>query len=55
MPDKMISTLVRFLEQNDGKLSKRAREQEFSKLTDEEIERIEFQFKEVFGWGESST
>ncbi|HSF53247.1 MAG TPA: Fic family protein, partial [Algoriphagus sp.] len=49
MPDKMISTLVRFLEQNDGKLSKRAMEQEFSKLTDEEIERIEFQFKEVFG------
>lgn len=44
----MISTLVRFLEQNDGKLSKRAREQEFSRLNAGEIERIEIQFGNVF-------
>ena len=49
MPDKMISTLVRFLEQNDGILSKRAREQEFSRLTAGEIERVEIQFGNVFG------
>ncbi|MEP1085099.1 MAG: Fic family protein [Algoriphagus sp.] len=48
MPDKLVSILVRFLEQNSGKLSKRARENEFVLLHDEEIEAIENTFKSVF-------
>ena len=48
MPDKLVATLVRFLEQNNGKLSKRARSKEFSKLQDEEVSRIEEVFREVF-------
>lgn len=48
MPDKMISTMVRFLEQNEGKLSKRAREQEFSMLNEVEIELVESRFKSDF-------
>lgn len=41
MPDKIISILVRFLEQNNGKLSKRVREKEFAVLTDSEVKEIE--------------
>ncbi len=41
IPDKMIAILVRFLEQNDGKLSKRAKEKEFTDLRDVEIQNIE--------------
>lgn len=48
MPDKLISTLVRFLEQNSGKLSKRAQEKEFALLNQKEIEEIELNFKSVF-------
>jgi hypothetical protein len=48
MPDNMISILVKFLEQNQGVLSKRAREKEFSKLSDKEIEQIENVYKTIF-------
>lgn len=48
MPDKIIAVLVRFLEQNGGKLSKRAREKEFEKLSDEEVDGIEKVYREVF-------
>jgi len=48
MPDKTVALLVRFLEQNNGKLSKRAREKEFSELSKAEIEKIEKQFLEIF-------
>ncbi len=41
MPDKLVATLVRFLEQNNGTLSKRARTKEFAELTDDEIKEIE--------------
>jgi Fic family protein len=41
MPDKTVALLIRFLEQNNGKLSKRAIEKEFSVLTKEEIKNIE--------------
>ncbi len=50
MPDKMIALLLRFLEQNNGQLSKRAREYEFERLTDQEIRIIEKQFVEIFGY-----
>ena len=48
MPDKMVALLVRFLEQNEGKLSNRAREKEFSNLKPEEALEIEKTFKELF-------
>ncbi len=41
MPAKTISLLHKFLRQNDGRLSRRARDGEFSALTDEEVGRIE--------------
>ncbi|MBW1800403.1 MAG: Fic family protein [Deltaproteobacteria bacterium] len=49
MPDKLVDLLIRVLTQNDGKLSKRAREKEFEKLTDNEIKAIEEKYTEIFG------
>jgi hypothetical protein len=48
MPDSLISLLVRLLEQNDGKFSKRAKEKEFSVLNDTEIQEIELNYKNIF-------
>ncbi|MGM0532701.1 MAG: Fic family protein, partial [Bacteroidota bacterium] len=48
MPDKMVATLVRFLEQNEGKLSKRAREKEFAQITEKEIQKIEDYYNGIF-------
>jgi Fic family protein len=48
MPDKMVAQLVRFLEQNDGQLSKRARNKEFKALTDVEVETIHQQYQIFF-------
>ena len=47
MPDRTADLLFRFLHQNAGRLSNRAREREFEKLTDEETERIERLYGEV--------
>jgi hypothetical protein len=51
MPKSTLDLLWRFLQQNDGKLSKRAREREFSKLTDTETSAIQEVFAQV--WGEA--
>lgn len=48
MPDKLVALLVRFLEQNNGVLSKRAREKEFSELSDKEVKEIEAKYIELF-------
>ncbi|GGK60123.1 MULTISPECIES: Fic family protein [Flavobacteriaceae] len=48
MPDKMVALLIRFLEQNQGLLSKRAQKDEFSELTIDEVTTIECKFKEIF-------
>lgn len=48
MPDKLVASLVRFLQQNNGVLSKRAKEKEFKMLTDEEVFEIEASFQEIF-------
>lgn len=48
MPDRLVSVLVRFLEQNNGTLSKRAKEKEFAELTDVEIRGIEENYKRIF-------
>lgn len=47
MPDRLLDLLFRFLRQNEGRLSKRAREKEFAALTDEEAARIEAFFAEL--------
>jgi Fic family protein len=48
IPDKMVSILLHFLEQNNGKLSKRALEKEFSEFTSEEITEIESKYNVIF-------
>ncbi len=47
MPDKIVALLIRFLEQNNGLLSKRAREKEFAELTIEEVKVVEEKYKEI--------
>lgn len=41
MPERTVDLLFRFLQQNDGKLSARARGKEFQLLTDDEVTQIE--------------
>lgn len=48
IPDKSVDLLIRFLNQNNGKLSKRALGKEFSQLTNTEVEAIEHKYDEVF-------
>jgi len=48
MPDNMVALLMRFLEQNQGVLSKRAREREFKELTEEEVKGIEEMYQQIF-------
>ena len=49
MPDRTIDLLFRFLHQNGGRLSRRAREQEFAALTDVEAATAEMAYRETFG------
>jgi Fic family protein len=51
MPDRLAQNLLMFMRQNDGKIPKRRRDNEFAALTDEEAERIEAIYGEVFGDG----
>lgn len=48
MPDRTIDVLFRFLHQNRGSLSKRAREREFSKLKDAEVRALEKAYAKIF-------
>lgn len=48
MPDGTVDLLFRFLRQNRGVLSKRGREKEFAKLTDDEIAKVEASYRNVF-------
>jgi len=48
MPERLSDLLFQFLYQNDGKLSKRAREKEFEALTDSEAAQVEEIYAEVF-------
>jgi hypothetical protein len=48
MPDTLVALLVKFLSQNNGVLSKRAREKEFLALSEKEVESIEKLFSEIF-------
>ncbi len=48
MPDKMVASLVRFLEQNNGILSNRAMTKDFPMLTKNEIRIVENQYQIIF-------
>lgn len=48
MPERTIDLLFRMLRQNNGRLSKRAREKEFVKLTAPETKQIEEAFAQTF-------
>jgi len=48
MPDKLVDFLIRFLNRNNGKLSKRARGKEFAALTEVEVQAIENKYDEIF-------
>jgi Fic family protein len=51
MPNRHVNLLVNFLEQEQGRLSKRARNKEFAKLTEKECEAIESKYAEIFSSG----
>lgn len=48
MPDRLVDLLIRFLNQNDGTLSKRVRDKEFNLLTEAEVQAIENKYDEIF-------
>jgi hypothetical protein len=48
MPEKTLNLLFRFLKQNQGRLSRRAREKEFASLTPDEVEFVEFVYAKLF-------
>lgn len=48
MPDRLASLLIKFLQQENGRLSKRAKEKEFKELSDEEIITIESKYQSIF-------
>lgn len=48
MPDNTVALLIKFLEQNNGKLSKRAREKEFTLLSDMEVLEMEEKYHDIF-------
>ncbi len=48
MPDRLAQNLILFIRQNDGTLSRRKREKEFSALTDNEVRGLEGIIQDVF-------
>ena len=48
MPDRMAENLIRFIRLNEGKLGRKRRENEFEKLTDDEVASIEVIVHEAF-------
>ena len=48
MPDKTIALLVRFLEQNNGKFSDRAKSKEFHELKISELREIQKKYADIF-------
>jgi hypothetical protein len=49
MPERTLNNLFGFLRQNDGRLSRRARESEFADLTADEVLRVEELYSASFG------
>lgn len=48
MPDKLVASLCRYLEQNGGALSQKRRQMEFSALSDQEVVAIENEYQMIF-------
>lgn len=48
MPDHLADLQIRFLQQNQGKLSQRAKQNEFKALTPEECEDLEDIYGQIF-------
>ena len=48
MPDRTVDLLIRFLDQNNGRLLKRARDKEFNRLTEVEVKTIERKYADIF-------
>lgn len=48
MPDRFADLLIRFLYQEKGTLSNRAKQKEFSSLTEDEIKTLEKKYGEIF-------
>lgn len=48
MPDRLAQDLIRFIRQNNGVLSKKRREKEFSALTDDEVQSLEGIVRDAF-------
>jgi len=48
MPDRLAQNLILFIRQNDGKLSRRKREKDFSALTDHEVKSLEKIVQDAF-------
>jgi len=56
MPDRLAQNLILFICQNDGKLSKRKREKDFSALSDDEVQSLENIVQEAFeGFDDDAT
>jgi hypothetical protein len=51
MPERTFNNLFGFLRQNGGRLSRRARENEFAMLTPDEVEKIGDLYDASFGDG----
>ncbi|WP_299717378.1 Fic family protein [Tardiphaga sp.] len=49
MPERTLNNLFGFLRQNQGRLSKRARDDEFAELTEDEVAKIEQLYADSFG------
>lgn len=49
LPAGQVELLRKFLAQNEGRLSQRAREREFAAFTSEEVERVEAIYADAFG------
>lgn len=48
LPDTRVDLLIKYLNQNNGKLSKRKRQKDFDELTEAEISTIEEHYAEIF-------
>lgn len=48
MPNLLAASLIRFIRQNNGRLSKTRRQKDFASLTDEEVVAIEANVREAF-------
>lgn len=48
MPDKTMENLIGFLRQHEGILSNRAKNKEFTSLTNDEVEALEKAYTEIF-------